>query len=149
MGSGIVCTFAAINYFMAKKIPVIKFHKDKYGDELLIDVVTLDMIRNSKTFADVMRQSFFGLMLTTGGEGDVEVDGVPCEARKGLMACPRPGDVCTVLRDDGLTSLELISSATLCWSSSTMPTSSTISLIFRQDESPHTYNWMTSYIIRL
>lgn len=91
-----------------KQIPVIKFHKDKYGDELLIDVVTLDMIRRSKTFADVMRQSFYGVMLTTGGEGDVEVDGVPCTAKKGLVAFARPGDVCTVTADRGLTSLELI-----------------------------------------
>ena len=91
-----------------KQIPVIKFHKDKYGDELLIDVVTLDMIRNSKGFAEVMRQSFYGVMLTTGGEGNVEVDGVPCVAKKGLVAFARPGDVCTVSADRGLTSLELI-----------------------------------------
>ena len=91
-----------------KQIPVIKFHKDKYGDELLIDVVTLDMIRRSKTFADVMRQSFYGVMLTTGGKGDVEVDGIPCTAGKGLVAFARPGDVCTVANDRGLTSLELI-----------------------------------------
>lgn len=77
---------------MAKKIPVIKFHKDKYGDELLIDVVTLDMIRNSKTFAEVMRQSFYGIMLTTGGKGDVEVDGISCLSEKGLVAFARPGD---------------------------------------------------------
>ena len=57
-------------YFMGtqKHIPVIKFHKDKYGDELLIDVVTLDMIRASKNFANALRQSFYGVMLTTGGE---------------------------------------------------------------------------------
>lgn len=93
---------------MRKQIPVIKFHRDKYGDELLIDVVTLDAIRNSPTFHDVMRQSFYGVMLTTGGEGDVEVDGIPCTAGKGLVAFARPGDVCTVTRDKGLTSLELI-----------------------------------------
>ena len=91
-----------------KHIPVIKFHKDKYGDELLIDVVTLDAIRNSPTFQDVMRQSFYGVMLTTGGKGDVEVDGIPCTAGKGLVAFARPGDVCTVANDRGLTSLELI-----------------------------------------
>jgi len=108
LGYGFFCNFAAINNYMAKKIPVIKFHKDKYGDELLIDVVTLDMIRNSPTFQDVMRQSFYGIMLTTGGKGDVEVDGVPCVAEKGLVAFARPGDVCTVTKDDGLTSLELI-----------------------------------------
>ena len=56
-----------------KQIPVIKFHKNKYGDELLIDVVTLDAIRNSPTFQDVMRQSFYGVMLTTGGESGVEL----------------------------------------------------------------------------
>lgn len=56
-----------------KQIPVIKFHKNKYGDELLIDVVTLDAIRNSPTFQDVMRQSFYGVMFTTGGEGGVEL----------------------------------------------------------------------------
>ena len=93
---------------MPDPIPVIKFHKRKYGDELLVDIVTLDTIRNSKTFAEVMRQSFYGLMLTTGGEGDVEVDGVPLVACKGLVACARPGDVCTIIEDRGLQSLELI-----------------------------------------
>ena len=56
-----------------KQILVIKFHKNKYGDELLIDVVTLDAIRNCPTFQDVMRQSFYGVMLTTGGESGVEL----------------------------------------------------------------------------
>lgn len=93
---------------MPDPIPVIKFHKRKYGDELLVDIVTLDTIRNSKTFAEVMRQSFYGLMLTTGGEGDVEVDGVPAIARKGMVTCARPGDVCTITEDRGLQSLELI-----------------------------------------
>jgi AraC-like DNA-binding protein len=93
---------------MAEDIPVVKFHKRKYGDELLVDIVTLDTIRNSKAFAPVQRQSFYGLMLTTGGEGDVEVDGVPAVACKGLVACARPGDVCTIINDRGLTSLELI-----------------------------------------
>lgn len=93
---------------MPEHIPVIKFHKRKYGDELLVDVVTLDTIRNSKSFAPVQRQSFYGLMLTTGGEGDVEVDGVPTVACKGLVACARPGDVCTITDDRGLTSLDLI-----------------------------------------
>lgn len=91
-----------------KHIPVIKFHKDKYGDELLIDVVTLDMIRASKDFAKALRQSFYGVMLTTGGEGDVEVDGEPCTATKGLVAFVRPGDVGTVTNDRNLTALELI-----------------------------------------
>jgi len=93
---------------MAKNIPVIKFHKDKYGDELLIDMVTLDMIRASKNFANALRQSFYGVMLTTGGEGDVEVDGIPCTASKGLVAFARPGDVGTVTNDRNLTALELI-----------------------------------------
>lgn len=91
-----------------KQIPVIKFHKDKYGDELLIDVVTLDMIRASKGFEEVLRQSFYGVMLTTGGEGDVEVDGVSYTATKGLVAFARPGDIGTVCEDHGLTALELI-----------------------------------------
>ena len=89
-------------------IPVIKFNRHKYGGELLVDVVTLDAIRNSPNFAKALRQSFYGLMLTTGGEGEVEVDGIPVTARKGLMACARPGDVGTVMNDRGLTSLQLI-----------------------------------------
>lgn len=91
-----------------KHIPVIKFNRRKYGGELLVDIVTLDTIRNSKTFSEVMRQSFYGLMLTTGGEGDVEVDGVPAVACKGMVACARPGDVCTITDDRGLQSIELI-----------------------------------------
>ena len=93
---------------MATNIPVIKFRRDKYGDELLIDVVTLDTIRASKDFANALRQSFYGVMLTTGGEGDVEVDGIPCTASKGLVAFARPGDIGTVTNDRGLTALELI-----------------------------------------
>lgn len=91
-----------------KRIPVYKFNRHKYGDELLVDVVTLDAIRRSPEFADALRQSFYGLMLTTGGEGDVAVDGIPTVAHKGLMACARPGDVGTVTRDYNLTALELI-----------------------------------------
>ena len=45
-----------------KRIPVIKFQRDKYGDELLVDVVTLDAIRKSKGFQEVLRQSFYGVM---------------------------------------------------------------------------------------
>lgn len=89
-------------------IPVIKFRRDKYGDELMVDVVTLDAIRKSKGFQEVLRQSFYGVMLTTGGSGEVEVDGVAGSARKGLVAFARPGDVCTVREDNGLTALELI-----------------------------------------
>ena len=66
------------------------------------------MIRDSRTFAEVMRQSFYDVMLTTDGKGDVEVDGVPGAASKGFVAIVRPGDVCTVTRDEGLSSLELI-----------------------------------------
>ena len=91
-----------------KRIPVIKFQRDKYGDELLVDVVTLDAIRKSRGFQEVLRQSFYGVMLTTGGFGEVEVDGVSCSASKGLVAFARPGDVCTVKEDNGLTALELI-----------------------------------------
>lgn len=89
-------------------IPVIKFKRDKYGDELMVDVVTLDAIRKSKGFQEVLRQSFYGVMLTTGGSGEVEVDGVAGSVRKGLVAFARPGDVCTVREDNGLTALELI-----------------------------------------
>ena len=89
-------------------IPVIKFRRDKYGDELMVDVVTLDAIRKSKGFQKVLRQSFYGVMLTTGGSGEVEVDGVAGSVRKGLVAFARPGDVCTVREDNGLTALELI-----------------------------------------
>lgn len=89
-------------------IPVIKFRRDKYGDELMVDVVTLDTIRKSKGFQEVLRQSFYGVMLTTGGSGEVEVDGVAGSARKGLVAFACPGDVCTVREDNGLTALELI-----------------------------------------
>ncbi len=64
---------------MAKQthIPVIKFNRHKYGGELLVDVVTLDTIRNGPNFAKALRQSFYGLMLTTGGEGEGAFAGKP------------------------------------------------------------------------
>ena len=36
-----------------KHIPVVKFHKRKYGEELLIDIVTLETIRRSLHFTGV------------------------------------------------------------------------------------------------
>ena len=92
----------------AQQIPVVKFNRRKYGDELLIDIVTLETIRRSPQFANVQRQAFYGIMLTIGGEGVVEVDDHRWHVSKGLVACAKPGDVCTVIEDNGLTSLELI-----------------------------------------
>ena len=90
------------------QIPVIQFQQDEYGDELLINIMTLDKIRSHRTYQKVLRHSFYGVMLTMEGEGDIEVDGVSSTATKGTVSVTRPGDVCTIKKDGGLFSLYLV-----------------------------------------
>lgn len=76
-----------------KQIQLYKFHKRKYGAELLIDVLDLDYIKADIRRAPVHRETFYCIILITDGEEEVSVNGHKRSVQAGDVICSRPGEV--------------------------------------------------------
>lgn len=91
-----------------KQIPLYKFHKRKYGHELLIDVLDLDYIKPGIRKAPVHRESFYCIILITESCEEVAVNGNKRTVRSGDVVCSRPGEVWSWQPDPKLEGLVLI-----------------------------------------
>lgn len=91
-----------------KRIPLYRFHKRKYGAELLIDVLDLDYIEAGIRRTPVHRESFYCIILITGGCEAVSVNGHRRQVRAGDIICSRPGEVWSWQPDPQLEGLVLI-----------------------------------------
>lgn len=91
-----------------EKIPVIKFFKHKYGDELLIDLNDIGCIRNGIKKYPVHRYYFYGLVLVTSGQEEIGINDRTSEASQGLLVVGIPGDVWRWQRDTQLEGYVLI-----------------------------------------
>ena len=91
-----------------KAIPLYKFYRHKYGQELLIDVLSLSSIKEGIRRTPVHRESFFQVILFTQGCGEVAIDGCRRTVRPGEAACSRPGEVWTWCADPQLEGYVLI-----------------------------------------
>lgn len=78
-----------------KTIPVYKFYRHKYGKELLVDVLSLDYIKEGIRRTPVHRESFYQIVLFTQGHEEVAIDGCRRTVNPGEVACSRPGQVWT------------------------------------------------------
>lgn len=76
-----------------KQIPLYKFHKRKYGTELLIDVLDLDYIKAGIRRTPVHRETFFCIILITDGHEEVAVSGHKKVVQAGEVICSRPGEI--------------------------------------------------------
>lgn len=76
-----------------KQIPLYKFHKRKYGTELLIDVLDLDYIKTGIRRNPVHRETFYCIILITGGKEEVTVNDHTQLVGAGDAICSRPGEV--------------------------------------------------------
>ena len=76
-----------------KSIPQYEFHKTKYGEELLIDVVTLDGIRRYIDRHPVHTLSYFDITFITAGSGRFSLGDRPYALRRGDVVFSRPGEV--------------------------------------------------------
>ncbi|MCC8172388.1 MAG: AraC family transcriptional regulator [Parabacteroides sp.] len=74
-------------------IPRYRFYKTKYGEELLIDVVTLDGIKRYITEHPVHTLSYFDITFITGGSGGFSIDGTPYLLEPGDVIFSRPNEV--------------------------------------------------------
>ncbi|MCM1301458.1 MAG: AraC family transcriptional regulator [Bacteroides cellulosilyticus] len=91
-----------------KQIQLYKFHKRKYGTELLIDVLDLDYIKPGIRKAPVHRESFYCIILITEGCEEVAVNSNKRMVRSGDVICSRPGEVWSWQPDPTLEGLVLI-----------------------------------------
>lgn len=91
-----------------KQIQLYKFHKRKYGAELLIDVLDLDYIKSGIRRAPVHRETFYCIILVTGGQEEVAVNGHKRVVQTGDVICSRPGEVWSWQPDPKLEGLVLI-----------------------------------------
>ncbi|MCM1502829.1 MAG: AraC family transcriptional regulator [Bacteroidales bacterium] len=91
-----------------KEIRLYKFHKRKYGHELLIDVLDLDYIKPGIRKAPVHRESFYCIILITEGCEEIAVNGHKRTMHSGDVVCSRPGEVWSWQPDPTLEGLVLI-----------------------------------------
>lgn len=76
-----------------KSIPHYKFHKTKYGEELLIDVVTLDGIRPYIGKHPTHTLSYFDITFITNGTGKFSIDNREYTLSEGDVIFSKPGEV--------------------------------------------------------
>ena len=91
-----------------KQIPLYKFHKRKYGTELLIDVLDLDYVKAGIRRTPVHRETFYCIILITDGQEEVAVNGHKRSVQAGDVICSRPGEVWSWQPDPKLEGLVLI-----------------------------------------
>lgn len=70
-----------------------KFHKTKYGEELLIDVVPLNGIRQHIDRHPVHTLSYFDITLITSGPGRFSLNNQPYTLDRGDVLFSQPGEV--------------------------------------------------------
>ncbi len=91
-----------------KKIPLYKFYKHKYGDELLVDVVNYDVMRQDINLTPFYSTSFYSIILILEGDEEVGVNGRKRRVDRGTVICGIPGEMWTHERESRLVALNLI-----------------------------------------
>ena len=70
-----------------------KFHKNKYGEELLIDIVTIDSIRKFINKDPVHTLTYFDITIITNGSGYFMLDNEEYTLAQGDVIFSKPGDI--------------------------------------------------------
>lgn len=76
-----------------KQIKLYKFHKHKYGNELLIDTFDIDYIRERLHQNPVHRETFFCIIFVIRGEENISVNEHRRLVSSGDIICSRPGEL--------------------------------------------------------
>ena len=91
-----------------KRIPLYKFFKHKYGQELLVDVVNLDKMKPDIHRTPVYRETFYSLLLITSGSEAVTINGHAATVSRGQVLTSIPGEIWAMCADSKLEALNLI-----------------------------------------
>ena len=76
-----------------EKIPVLKFFKRKYGDELLIDLIDIHYMKSGIMKWPVHRYNFYSVVLITDGQEEIALNDNSVMAKRGTLITSTPGDV--------------------------------------------------------
>lgn len=76
-----------------KNLPQYNFYKTKYGDELLVDVVSLEDIRKYISYEPVHSLTYYDITLITEGEGKFTINEQTYLVSRGDMIFSKPGDI--------------------------------------------------------
>ena len=91
-----------------KKIPVYKFYKHKYGDELLVDVISYEKMMPDIRRTLVFSETFYSITLVLEGSDVIAVNGKSLRLEKGLIICSIPGEVWSFEAEPQIEALNLI-----------------------------------------
>ena len=91
-----------------KKIPVYKFYKHKYGDELLVDVISYEKMMPDIRRTLVFSETFYSITLVLEADATVAVNGKSRRLKKGLIICSIPGEVWAFEAEPQIEALNLI-----------------------------------------
>lgn len=91
-----------------KSIPLYKFYKHKYGSELLVDVIDIDVMKLDISQTPVYCTSFYSIIIFADGEEDLVINEQKQCVRNGMVACSRPGDIWSWSADYKLKGLHLL-----------------------------------------
>lgn len=76
-----------------KSVRTYQFYKTKYGEELLVDVVSLDSIRKYVDQSPVHTLSYFDITFITRGSGRFSLDNRSYELVEGDVLFSKPGEI--------------------------------------------------------
>ncbi|MCD7978942.1 MAG: AraC family transcriptional regulator [Tannerellaceae bacterium] len=76
-----------------RTIPQYNFHKTKYGDELLVDVVSLPDIKKYLSKETVHSLTYYDITLITTGTGKFHINDQSYLVTKGDVIFSKPGDI--------------------------------------------------------
>ena len=85
-----VCIFVSQ---MKNSIPRYTFYKNKYGSELLIDVVELKYVKKFLSQSSVHTLTYYDITFVTEGEGMFSIDNQTCEAVSRDVFFSKPGEI--------------------------------------------------------
>ncbi len=91
-----------------KRIPTYKFNKHKYGDELLIDLITYDRMLPDIERTPVFSETFYSITLLLEGETVVALNGQSRHVGRGTIISSIPGEVWTFTDVQNFKALNLI-----------------------------------------
>ena len=78
---------------MKNSIPRYTFYKNKYGSELLVDVVELEYVKKFLALSSVHTLTYYDITFVTEGEGMFSIDNQTCEAVSRDVFFSRPGEI--------------------------------------------------------
>ncbi|WP_455591965.1 AraC family ligand binding domain-containing protein [Bacteroides sp.] len=76
-----------------KQIPIIKFYKHKYGDELLVDINDIHYIKKGIITNPIHRYNFYSLILITEGCEEIAINDHRYRVHPGTLITSIPGEV--------------------------------------------------------